>query len=509
MATKCIDRTDQTTLNNLALVAGPVVDGNGVYNENQIDAIAKEIADNIKQDAERNPVQIAFNRYGNAFYEVAPFINGDFKQSYTGEYDDLSDRYVKGNITNIEIAEFMQEYNYTPDQITNTNNYEKLAREMDNYYKNSFADSLLGGICNTLQQFFGAIDSFYSLLGTIDGLLTDAAEFIAKVRSYESFAEFIQKEIIDKLIEEIRKKIVAVINAVIQDVRDAIENFNILGLTLEQASTKAVKEIMTYRELSCTTLSPDNQKDFIKRIEAGIDYFVSKIENIDLESVQLMVARICAFGASIEALIKDINRPLDNFGVNYERIVRRIQNMGKIGTSTAIAAGAIRYSPEARNDKINSLKELWDGKGGEPRITPSNRQPVVVPPITKEEYQDLPRCGSVMAGKDERIKVQGDWIEDLGPDGYARVDLDVKVYLMRVQKEMNQAFTIQAGWRNKEYNEKIGADKDSPHLSGLVIDIVSEGIDLDKFSELAFRSGFKHVVEYKGYIHLDIREMAQ
>lgn len=510
MASKCIDRTDLTTLNTLALTGGPTVDASGAYTINQIDVIAKQIADNVIRDSEQNPVLIAYNRYGQSFYDASAFINGDFRNLYSQDYEELDNRYTRGNITTIEFADFLDKYNYTPSQVTESRNYEKLARELNNYYTGSFADSILGGLCNTIGQIFDAVDSFFDMLGVIDDIVNDAIAFVQKIRSYDGIQDFVEQEIVKKLIEDVKQKIKNVIQAVIKDVRDAIENFNILGFTIDEASVKATKAIMTIREQSCVTLSPENEEKFLDKVEATIDYLISKLESIDLESVQLVVARICALGANIEALIRDIKSPLDSYGVNYERIVRRIQNMGKIGTSTAIKAGAIRYSPEVTQDSINSLKSLWDGTGGTERITPSGNEPIAVAPITKEEYQNLPRCGKVMAGDDERLKVAGDWVENLGPEGYSRVDLDVKVYLMRVQQEMNIAFTITSGWRSKEYNESIGGDKDSSHLSGLVIDIEnSESLDIDRFSEIAFRSGFRHVVVYDEHIHLDIREMAQ
>lgn len=509
MANKCIDRTDLTTLNTLALGNGPVVDASGAYTINQIDVLAKEIADNIIRDSERNPVLIAYNRFGQSFYDGANFLNGDFRDLYSKEYEQLDNRYTRGNITTIEFADFLEKYNYTPSQVIESRNYEKLARELNNYYNSSFADSILGGLCNTIGQIFDAVDAFFDVLGQIEDIVNDAIAFVNKIRSYEGIADFIEQEIVQKLIEEVKEKIKQVISAVIQDVRDAIENFNILGITLDEASTKATKAIMTIREQSCVALSPENEEKFLDKVEATIDYFVSKLESIDLENAQLIVARICAFAANVEALIKDIKSPLDSYGVNYERIVRRIQNMGKIGTSTAIKAGAIRYSPEVTQDSINSLKALWDGTEGARRITPSGNEPIAVAPITKEEYQNLPRCGKVMEGSDDRVKVEGDWIEDLGPEGYSRVDLDVKVYLMRLHKAMGGTFTITAGWRSKEYNESIGGDKDSSHLSGLVIDIKNDIDDIDRFSEEAFKSGFRHVVVYDEHIHLDIREMAQ
>lgn len=505
---KCVDRSDLTTLNSLALNAGPTVDDYGVYTLNQIDVLAQEVADNIVRDAEKNPILIAVNRYGNVFYDASNFINNDFRNNFTGEYPDLQRRWDKGNISNLEFADFLNQYNYTPTGVIESRNYEKLARELDNYYKDTFSTSILGGLCNTIQQIFGAVDAFFDILATVDAIIADAVTLLNKIRSYDGITDFIQKEIIDKLIREIKEKIAAVIAAVIQAVRDAIANFDILLATANSISTKATKAVMTAKEQTCVALSKENEQKFIDKVKATIDYLIGLLESPGLEQIQLIVARICALATNIEALIKDIKSPLDSFGINYERVVRRVQNIGKISTSTAIRNGAIRYSPEAVENTINSLNQLWDGSAGERRITPTGKEPVQVKPITKEEYKNLPKCGDVISGSDSRVEISGDWVEDLGPQGYSRVDLDVKVYLMRVQALMQVKFNIVSGWRSKEYNDKIGGDRDSSHLSGLVIDIENSGFDVDEFTDAALRSGFKNVVIYNDYIHLDIREMA-
>jgi len=87
------------------------------------------------------------------------------------------------------------------------------------------------------------------------------------------------------------------------------------------------------------------------------------------------------------------------------------------------------------------------------------------------------------------------------------MDVDVKVYLVRLQKELGREITITRGWYSKEYNDKVEGDPENSHLSGLVIDIKNDFTDIDDFSEKAFKSGFKYVVVRDDEIHLDIREI--
>ena len=118
-------------------------------------------------------------------------------------------------------------------------------------------------------------------------------------------------------------------------------------------------------------------------------------------------------------------------------------------------------------------------------------------------------CGKVFKSGHKGIKVSGDWVEDLGITGYTRIDLDVKVYLMRLRKELGKDITITRGWYSTEYNEKVGGDPENSHLSGLVIDIKndfsfdipSEDLDvvtsiesIEDFQEQAFKAGFKYIV---------------
>ena len=52
MVDVCIDRDDQTTQNKLALSPKPIVDQEGRYTLAQIDAVAVDIAESIRNEAE-------------------------------------------------------------------------------------------------------------------------------------------------------------------------------------------------------------------------------------------------------------------------------------------------------------------------------------------------------------------------------------------------------------------------------------------------------------------------
>lgn len=513
---KCIDRTDQTTLNRLALSAGPAVDANGEFTRNQIDIFAQELADNILQESERNPIQIAVNRYGDTFYDAVNYVNGSFRNRMANDvkgFPEIDRRWARGNITNLEMADFLQNYNYTPTGVIDQTNYLKLLRELNNYYKDSFASSILGGFCATMQNIFNQIDAFFDLIGVIDGIISDAMSFINKVRSFDGIQTLSQEGLINQLIDEIKKKIEDTIEQVFQDVQDAIENFDItatIGDVEVIQDPQAVKNIMTAREQMCLFFTDENKKGIKDKVKALIDYAVSLFENITLEQIQFMVYRFCALATNIELLIKDIKAPLDDYGFRYQRIVKRLQAISNINTSTAIRNGAIRLSPEKRKEAINKLKDHWLGNDGKKRVTQTGEEPTgAVDKITAQEYKELPRCGAVWRGKDSRLKVEGDWMEEIGIEGYTKIDLDVKVYLMRIQKIVGGTFTITKGWVSKEYNEKIGGDPDSAHLSGLVVDIKNDVGSIDSFREAANKSGLKRITVYNDRIHIDIRDIPQ
>lgn len=510
MASNCVDKTDQTTVNKLALNNGVMTDDVGRYTLNQIDVFAQELIDNIASEAETNPVAIMFKKYGQELYDANAYVNALRDTLDTTDYPDLDRRWSTGAISDIEFADFINSYNYTPSGVINGQNIV-LARNLDAYYKDTFSESVLGGFCRRMPQIFGQIDAFFELLDEIGGAIKDALEFVNKIRSYEGFAKLGEQAIIRKLLKELKKKLTEAIDKIFQKVEDAIAQFDISGV-IGDAQTfyrKGVsKPIMTAKEEMCAFFTKENKKKLKDKFKALIDYAISLFESPNLEAVQFFIARFCAFITNIEGLLNDIKNPLDDYTVRFQSIANRLNAISNVNTSTAIRAGAIRFSPSARKEAINRLEARAIDEGMKD-YSPTG-QIETVPEPTAEEYGNLPKCGAVFAGNDSTFKVEGDSFDEkegVGIYGYIRIDLDVKVYLHRVQKDIGGTLTITEGWISKKYNEAQEGDENNAHLSGLVVDIKKDMADPAAFMESALKNGFKYATEADDFIHLDIREI--
>lgn len=515
----CTDTRDQTYLNKINLLNEPTV-VNGQYTLAAVDMFAEDLAKNILQEADSNPLKIALNRYGDKLYEAAAYVNTDWKNKIGDSAGDaLAERWQSGNITNLEIADFMEAYNYTADGLLNQNNIFKLNLELNNYYKGGISESLLGGFCNSLKNIFNQIDAFWDLIETVDGLISDAAAFIKKIpRDYDGWKTLIQEEVIDKLLEEIQTKIIDVIDQTFKDIMAAIENFDPVGIisdAVTNVNRMHTKRVMTLKERMCNEMTEKQKKKLKEKLKNFMNYAVSLFENIDLETVQFLVYRFCALATNIEALIREIKDPLDSFGNRYQRVVQRLQTISNQNTSTAIRNGGVRFSEEKRRETINSLRDVWEGEDGQRRRTPTGEDAIIVPEITAQEYKDLPPCMAVLKGTNPKFGLDGksfDEDDGVGLPAYTHIDLDVKVYLARFQEKLGRKVTITKGWVDAEYNEKIKGSPESSHLSGLVIDInndfnLNSEEKVEEFKTRAFAAGFKYIVIYEKHIHMDIRDI--
>ena len=553
MASSCVDRRDQTYINKSLIGDGPTIRADGSYTVNQVDVFAQQLLDNIVAESDNNPITQAVNKYGENFYTAAAYVNGELRNYDASNYPSLSNRWDRGNISNIEVADFIKAFNYTPTGITNQVP-DKLLGDLEKYYNGGIYDSLLGGFCDSMDNLFNQIDAFYDLIGVVDGIIQDAAalyrKFLALKGKYEGQTplEIIEEEIVKALMKEIKEKIVDSIIKIYEKIEDAIENFDVVGEIGDLVTAidkKHTKYIMTRKERMCNELTDEAKKNVQDRVKGFMDYAFGLFENMDLATMQFLVARFCALAANIEGLVNDIKNPLDDYGNRYQRVIKRLQAIGNQNTSTAIRNGAIRFSPEQRQSDINTLNSIWEGEGQ----TIPGYEKIDVAEITAQEYKDLPKCKAVMDGTDLKFKVDKTYYppdndkkvfdekEGVGIAAYTHLDLDVKVYLARLQAIYGNTMEITNGWISQDYNQTVlKRDNDNPHLSGLVIDIKVDdafksaydsletarllaeqgGIEgptetaedwVELFINNAKKSGFLGVVVYNNHIHLDIREI--
>ena len=545
MASSCVDRRSQTFLNNQNLNTEPTVKPDGTYTSAQIDVFAKELADNIIAETNSNPIQNMVNKFGDSYGESLVYINGPFRVNNTNDYPSLNNRFNRGNISNLEMADFMESFNYSPNGLQNQVP-DKLLGDLEKYYAGDIFESILGGFCNSMNNLFNQIDAFYDLIGEVDGLINDINAvyntilIFAKTGRYEGRTplEIIQQEVVEKLMEEIQKKIIDSVIKIYEKIRAAIDNFDILdqiGDLVTDIDKHHTKYIMTQKERMCNELTEEQEKKVKDKLKGFMDYAFSLFENMDLATMQFLVARFCALASNVEALINEIKNPLDDYGNRYQRVIKRLQAIGNQNTSTAIRNGAIRFSKERRQGDINSLNRLRnEGNANNVPQSVTDYERVDVEPITAQDYRDLPKCMAVMKGG-EIFKFEGDVFDEekgVGLPAYTHIDLDIKVYLKRLQSIYGNTMVITNGWVSQKYNQEIlKKENDNPHLSGLVIDIkrdpafesafndvpeAERGIGanftedwIELFVKNAQKSGFLGVVIYDKHIHLDTREIAR
>jgi hypothetical protein len=560
--------------------AGSPVNGNGELTLNQIDIFEEQFISTIVADTEQNPLSLAVKQYGNTFYDVTNAINNDFlKRAFIAEripeYPILSERLKRGAITPLEFAAFIKESNYTPAAaiVSSNANGPRFLNELEAFYNGDFSVSILGGFCSLMTNIFGVINAFFDLVDTLNALYEDALKFIEKIKNIEdAIKAAFEKLKVKALIEAIKKKIVDMIEQAIIKVCMAISNFSVESITGPITSAVESRIVVKVEEEKATIgefCNVENIRRLVEKIKRLIDYAVGLFSNPSFEEIQFLIARLCALATGLEGLFKGLKAPLNNFGNRYDEVFNTISNASNRVTGEAIRSGAIRMSEESRRQQINNAKDVWEKAGNvrtptikEYRDVPSYKTiekassstgvsvgiiPDVILP-TPETLPAIPSGVSVGIIPDvvlpvpgslpgvvanipspttttdsaPSLKFSGCWVSEMNPpsEGWTKLDMNVKVYLVRLQKAAQKAglisgpIYINSGWRSVQYNAKVGGAKSSQHLNGLAVDIVWDGFvaksdKTNQFVALARKEGFRGIGLYNSFVHLDIGPVKQ
>lgn len=509
----CLNTNNLNGTNRTSVPA--TVKPNGEYTISQLNVFQQNFQNNMQVELQTNPLTTAVKRYGNSVYDSVNQLNSDILQrDYIKEqlpnYEVLNKRLQYAPITPLEFASFIKDSNYTPSaaiQSANANG-SRFLNELDDFYNGDFSNSVLGGFCALFGSVFAAIGGFFDLIGSIDGLIQDALSFINKIKNLEDpIKAFFEKIKVKALIEAIKEKITKTIEKTIDKVKKMIENFsveNIVGEIKSFVQKNIVAKVEKIKEDIQQFFSEENIKKIKDKIKGIIDYGVSLFQNPSLEEIQFLIARICSLATGIEGLIKGLKGPLDDFANRYDEVFNSISNASNRITGEAIRAGAIRLAPEVREEQINRTRTIWEKAGN-------------FVPITAQEYSDLPSWETLKAGSDSRLKIQGGWVTRMKPasEGWTKMDRDVRVMVMRLQKAAKEAGIINghiylnSGYRSPAYNEDVDGAKASQHLDGFAADLTWDGYSptsdsLLLFANMARRQGFKGIGYYNGFCHVDV-----
>ena len=499
-----------------AVSTGPLVNGRGEYTLNQINVFEQSFRNTIVSDVQNNPLSESVKKYGNSIYDTTNTLNNDFfKRPYIqdiiSDYPLLDARLKKGAITPLEMSDFIKGALYTPGTVIESwnANGSRFCNELENYYNNGFANSILGGFCSLFGSVFGAIDAFFDMIGQLDALIQDALSFISKIKNIKDEVLAIFEAIkVKALIEAIKEKIASMIEKTIEQICQTIANFNVEAITgplptPTTVQTQIVQQVEERKSSIAGFCGEENIAMIKAKLKALIDYAVGLFENPSVEEIMFLIARICGFATGLEGLINKLKDPLADFANRYDEVLNTISNASNRVTGEAIRAGAIRLAPEQRERLINNAREAWVAAGN-------------IEPPGVEEFRDVNiNWDDLRNGRVNWLRIQGGWVTRMVPpeEGWTRLDGTVKVLIRRfydaarAEGIISGPIFLNSGYRNPVYNEEVDGARASQHLQGTACDLTWSGFDPNRsqtYANLARRIGFRGVGYYNTFIHFDI-----
>ncbi|AOY74687.1 YcbK family protein [Clostridium formicaceticum] len=86
-----------------------------------------------------------------------------------------------------------------------------------------------------------------------------------------------------------------------------------------------------------------------------------------------------------------------------------------------------------------------------------------------------------------------------------RIDSQLLLKLQQLREQLNAPIFITSGYRNQEYNTKVGGSPSSQHLLGRAADIQIKGYSPQEVAKVAEAIGFNGIGIYKTFLHVDVR----
>ncbi len=77
--------------------------------------------------------------------------------------------------------------------------------------------------------------------------------------------------------------------------------------------------------------------------------------------------------------------------------------------------------------------------------------------------------------------------------------------LQALRDSLARPVIINSGYRNLSHNHAVGGSPNSYHLRGMAADIRVPGIKPDSLAVAAHQAGFRCVITYATFVHVDVR----
>lgn len=77
--------------------------------------------------------------------------------------------------------------------------------------------------------------------------------------------------------------------------------------------------------------------------------------------------------------------------------------------------------------------------------------------------------------------------------------------LQALRDTLGRPVIINSGYRNPTHNAAVGGSPDSYHLRGMAADIRVPGLSPAELAAAARQAGFRGVITYANFVHVDVR----
>jgi len=517
--TICNDSIENTNTRNLISTDGFVY--SPTIQLYQLSKLQAEFAKNATTSATSTVINNFIDIYTEEIFNQGLITFNNFLLSaFTNEnlnlavnYPLVKDRLDKGvAITPIEYVNFMEDVSYNPITIQTaiTTLPKNVLKLYDTYINGNFSKSSMGTFCQLAPSIFGAIEGFFTSITNFANKITD---IINKIQNFSLSA----------LIDNLKKKILEVVEKSIEKIKGIVENFSIDGLISEVDSffhDKIVGKFYSLKNEAMKFFNDINIENFKKTIEGLLSYAANIFKDPKIEEIQFLIYRFCSFITQVEDIINSVKNPLDLFTKNYTSVKQQLKTNSSVNTIAAVSAGAKRPT-EAEVAAVVPVGLSAEAVRGN------------TSPPTPEERADLPKWnGNAATGysDDPRVRFTGNWVNPykprceggMGEEGWNSDEFPVfeesKVYLMRVHKEFSKrtginTLLITSAYRSPEYNACLakrtrGVAKNSDHMKGLAFDVRWAGWPnkLDLFIEIARANGFTGgvgIYRKSSFVHID------
>lgn len=439
------------------------------------------------------------NNFVSSIFETANKDTPEYK-TFIEKYPSLVERVNKNPIiTPVEVSEFI---NYSipinPNNLVTVfidkKNEPFILQELDAYYTSSFTKSSMGVFCDMVPNIFAGIQEFSNFFNNIKSISDKLDHIISSIGNFNA----------QEMLKQLGSKISNLIDKLAKINLDQISKLSVPNSvkipSWSAASTPIYAKGDRLKSDAERFFGEDNIKSIKDYVNSLIAYAASIFKSPSIEEAQFLVYRFCSLMTDVENIFNGVSDPLRNFIENNNSVYDILRKSSNVNTVRAINAGANRYD----------LQDIDMNAAESERIYREQSKSYALN-ATPEEYDNITKWNG---GKgDSRIGFQGRWLSVLGEIGWSKVDIKVKILIMRVQKDLGKKLIVNSGYRSPAYNASLrsqGSAKNSQHMKGFALDMTWDGFRSSStetkrhFVDVCFKNGFRAYGGYPGFIHVDI-----